>query len=232
MISASKLEVDSCETWTSTYYDLDSQSLVFEEGPNLLPQTLTIELLDSLWYVTNSEYFDPPHFCSGSGATSPTPTPVAPAIPVAPVPTPVPSMFVDGVPIMEFATDLLRRGAEAESNSLYTLDSAYVAAVYAGAAYDLISGHVTTIDDLSWYELADLDYGSWFVVDARRISDTKIEVDDCEAWSNTHYELATGDLIDSFDSELVPHTFTIERLGADWFITEVDHHDAPGFCSG
>jgi hypothetical protein len=57
------LEVDTCEVWsTSTYTRTDGQ-LISSDGPSLTPQTITIQQLDSSWYITNVEFFQAPAFC-------------------------------------------------------------------------------------------------------------------------------------------------------------------------
>ena len=59
-----RIEVDTCEVWaTNTYRQSDGQ-LVDSQGPDLLPQTITIEQLDGSWYITNVEFFNAPAFCS------------------------------------------------------------------------------------------------------------------------------------------------------------------------
>lgn len=63
VLSDTALEVDTCEVWyTSTYTRTDGQ-LVSSEGPALTPQTITIQQLDSRWYITNVEFYQAPAFC-------------------------------------------------------------------------------------------------------------------------------------------------------------------------
>jgi hypothetical protein len=64
VIDNARLEVDTCEVWmTNTYNQSDSQ-LVESQGPDLLPQTITIEHLNGSWFITTVEFFDAPAFCS------------------------------------------------------------------------------------------------------------------------------------------------------------------------
>ena len=64
MTNNNLIEVDTCEVWaTNTYRQSDGQ-LVDSQGPELLPQTITIEQLDGSWYITNVEFFNAPAFCS------------------------------------------------------------------------------------------------------------------------------------------------------------------------
>lgn len=49
--------------WTTNTYRLSDGQWVGGEGPELLPQTITIEQLSGSWLITNAEFFDPPAFC-------------------------------------------------------------------------------------------------------------------------------------------------------------------------
>lgn len=64
VISDAQIEVDTCEFWTNTVYRASDGEPVESEGPALIPQTITIEQLDSNWYITNVQFFDAPAFCS------------------------------------------------------------------------------------------------------------------------------------------------------------------------
>ena len=60
----SHLEVDTCEVWTTDTYRQSDGQFVDSAGPDLVPQTITIEQVDGNWYITAVEFFDPPAFCS------------------------------------------------------------------------------------------------------------------------------------------------------------------------
>jgi hypothetical protein len=57
------IEVDTCEVWTTNTYRLSDEQWVDGTGPDLLPQTVTIEQLNGNWYITNVNFFDAPSFC-------------------------------------------------------------------------------------------------------------------------------------------------------------------------
>jgi hypothetical protein len=64
VVNNNLIEVDTCEVWaTDTYRQSDGQ-LVESQGPDLLPQTITIEQRDGSWYITTVDFFDAPAFCS------------------------------------------------------------------------------------------------------------------------------------------------------------------------
>lgn len=58
------IEVDTCEVWTTNTYRLSDGQWVDGQGPELLPQTVTIERLDGSWFITTVEFFNAPAFCS------------------------------------------------------------------------------------------------------------------------------------------------------------------------
>jgi hypothetical protein len=64
VVNNARLEVDTCEVWTTNTYRLSDSQLVDSQGPDLLPQTITIEQLDGSWYITNVNFLDAPAFCS------------------------------------------------------------------------------------------------------------------------------------------------------------------------
>ena len=63
MISGTKIEADTCEVWTVEIYSRADGALVSQDGPTLLPQTITLENLGNGWFVTAVEFFDAPAFC-------------------------------------------------------------------------------------------------------------------------------------------------------------------------
>lgn len=64
VVSNALIEVDTCEVWTTNTYQISDSQLVDSQGPDLLPQTITIEQLDGSWYITNVSFLDAPAFCS------------------------------------------------------------------------------------------------------------------------------------------------------------------------
>ncbi|HEX6035080.1 MAG TPA: matrixin family metalloprotease [Anaerolineales bacterium] len=64
VISNVRLEVDTCEVWTTDTYRLADSELIDSQGPDLLPQTITIEQIDGSWYITTVDFLQAPAFCS------------------------------------------------------------------------------------------------------------------------------------------------------------------------
>ena len=63
IVSDRSVEVDRCEIWSGNYYATIGDRLVQEEAAELVPQTLTIELLSAGWFITKITFHDPPSFC-------------------------------------------------------------------------------------------------------------------------------------------------------------------------
>ncbi len=64
VVNNALIEVDTCEVWTTDTYRLSDSQLVASQGPDLLPQTITIEQLDGNWYITTVDFLQAPAFCS------------------------------------------------------------------------------------------------------------------------------------------------------------------------
>jgi hypothetical protein len=64
VINNDRLDVDTCETWSTATYRLSDGAFVSSEGPVLLPQTITIERLADGWFITDVVFYDAPAFCN------------------------------------------------------------------------------------------------------------------------------------------------------------------------
>ena len=62
-LSESKIEVDRCEVWSGEYYNRADGTQIRKDGPELTPQTITIERLSPGWFITAVAFYDPPSFC-------------------------------------------------------------------------------------------------------------------------------------------------------------------------
>lgn len=63
-INNSQIEVDTCEVWTTNTYQQSDGQLVDSTGPDLLPQTITIQQQNGSWFITNVNFLDAPAFCN------------------------------------------------------------------------------------------------------------------------------------------------------------------------
>lgn len=64
VINNSQIEVDTCEVWTTDTYQQSDGQLVDSAGPDLLPQTITIQQQNGNWFITNVNFLDAPAFCN------------------------------------------------------------------------------------------------------------------------------------------------------------------------
>jgi hypothetical protein len=79
--------------------------------------------------------------------------------------------------------------------------------------------------------VSEFDYYQSTIHDFRVVSNTALEVDTCEVWSDTTYCSSDGQLVDSQNPTLTPQTISIQQQSSSWFITSVQFYDAPAFCS-
>jgi hypothetical protein len=63
IINQGHLEVDSCETWTTSTYRRSDEALIQGGEPRLLPQTITIQQINNNWFITDVQFFNAPAFC-------------------------------------------------------------------------------------------------------------------------------------------------------------------------
>lgn len=64
VVNNALIEVDTCEVWATNTYRLSDGQWVDGTGPDLLPQTITIEQMNGSWFITDVNFFDAPSFCS------------------------------------------------------------------------------------------------------------------------------------------------------------------------
>ena len=145
---------------------------------------------------------------------------------------PTPSVLIDGQEPRSFALNFLTKAIEAEMESYRLVDVSYAAQYYAGSLLRNVQAYVDNLSDQGQHLIAGFDWAWWGFPDVRVISDTKIEVDDCEKWSHDYYRADTGVLVSSEPESTLPQTLTLERLATGWFVTGVVFYDPPHFCSG
>jgi len=63
VLSSTQLKVDSCEVWTTTTYRRSDGALVQSTEARLLPQTITIQKLNTDWFITQVDFLNAPAFC-------------------------------------------------------------------------------------------------------------------------------------------------------------------------
>jgi hypothetical protein len=63
VVNNGRLEVETCEVWSTYTYSRSDASLVESTISVLLPQTIVIERLASRWFITDVIFYDAPAFC-------------------------------------------------------------------------------------------------------------------------------------------------------------------------
>ena len=63
IVSQYQIDVDTCETWTTTLYQRSTAQPLQPSETQLLPQTLTLQKLSTGWFVTAVSFHNAPAFC-------------------------------------------------------------------------------------------------------------------------------------------------------------------------
>lgn len=128
-------------------------------------------------------------------------------------------------------SDFLTNAIELEIEAYRNNDPSIAASVMSGDIYTSLQNDIASLQQQGLVVISEIDYYQSFINDIRVINDARIEVDTCEVWTNDTYQESDGQLVDSEGPTLLPQTITIEQLNSNWFITDVQFHDAPAFCS-
>lgn len=128
--------------------------------------------------------------------------------------------------VSDFLTNAIEREIEAYRNG----DAAIASSIMAGDVLVSIENSIADLNQQGLVLVSEIDYYQSFINDIRVITNTQIEVDTCEVWTNTIYRASDGEPMNSEGPLLLPQTITIEQLDSNWYITAVQFHDAPAFC--
>lgn len=63
VVSQDRIHVATCEVWSTAIYRRSDGALIESNEPALLPQTITIERINSRWFVTAVQFLEAPAFC-------------------------------------------------------------------------------------------------------------------------------------------------------------------------
>jgi hypothetical protein len=131
----------------------------------------------------------------------------------------------------EDVSDFLTNAIELEIDAYRNGDASIAASVMAGEVLSSLESSIAELNQQGLVMISEIDYYQSYINDIRVISNTQIEVDTCEVWTNTVYRASDGEPVDSEGPTLLPQTITIQQLDTDWYITSVQFYDAPAFCS-
>ncbi len=107
-------------------------------------------------------------------------------------------------------------------------DPSYATMFY-GDALQALQGEILDLNSRGLLMDPHFDYNNSYLNDIR-VGQNRIEVDSCEYWSSDYYDRASGQLIGSDPSALVPQTITIEFLNDNFYITAISFHTGQSFC--
>jgi len=128
-------------------------------------------------------------------------------------------------------SDFLTNAIELEIEAYRNNDASVAASVMTGDIYTNLQNDIASLQQQGLVVISEIDYYESFISDIRVINNSLIEVDTCEVWTNDTYQESDGQFVDSEGPTMLPQTITIEQLNSNWFITDVQFHDAPAFCS-
>ena len=128
-------------------------------------------------------------------------------------------------------SDFLTNAIELEIEAYQNGDASIAASVMAGEVLSSLESSIAELNQQGLVMISEIDYYQSYINDIRVITDTQIEVDTCEVWTNTIYRASDGEPVNSEGPTLLPQTITIQQLDSNWYITTVQFYDAPAFCS-
>jgi hypothetical protein len=129
--------------------------------------------------------------------------------------------------VSEFLTRAIELQIEAYRNN----DPSIASSIMAGQVLQDLQADINSLRQQGLVSLSEIDYYESYINDIRVVNNARIEVDTCEVWTTNTYQQSDGQLIESTGPDLLPQSITIEQLDGDWFITNVNFHEAPAFCS-
>jgi hypothetical protein len=129
--------------------------------------------------------------------------------------------------VSNFLTDAIELEIKAYRNG----DASIASSIMAGNVLATLQSNIADLNQQGLIMISEIDYYQSFINDIRVITDTQIEVDTCEVWTNTIYRASDGEPISSDGPSLTPQIITIEQLNSNWYITNVQFFDPPAFCS-
>jgi hypothetical protein len=128
-------------------------------------------------------------------------------------------------------SDFLTEAIELQIEAYQQGNASIASSIMAGDILDDLFADIDSLNQQGLVSISEIDYYESYINDIRVSSETQIEVDTCEVWTITIYQLADGQLVSSDGPTLLPQTVTIQKLNADWFITAVTFFDTPSFCT-
>jgi hypothetical protein len=128
-------------------------------------------------------------------------------------------------------SDFLTRAIQLEIDSYRNGTTAPASQVMTDDALATLQSTIDALNQQGLVSVSEFDYYDSYIRDIRVLDNTHLEVDTCEVWSDTTYQLSDSQPVNSTDPTLTPQTITIQEQGSQWFITSVQFYNPPAFCS-
>jgi hypothetical protein len=132
--------------------------------------------------------------------------------------------------VAEGIADFLTQAIELEIEAFRQGDPNIAAQIMAGDVLANVEASIGQLNQQGLVQINEIDYYQSYINDIRVVNDFRYDVDTCETWTTTTYNLNSGEPVSSDGPRLLPQTITIEWLETDWYITAVQFYDAPAFC--
>jgi hypothetical protein len=132
--------------------------------------------------------------------------------------------------VSEGIAEFLTEAIELEIEAFRQGDPNIAAQIMAGDVLANVEAAISELNNQGLVQINEIDYYESYISDIRAVNDFRYDVDTCETWTTTVYDLNSGDPVSSEGPMLLPQTITIEWLDDAWYITAVQFHDASAFC--
>jgi hypothetical protein len=128
-------------------------------------------------------------------------------------------------------SDFLTHAIKLEIDSYRNGTTDPASQVMTGEALATLQDNIDALNQQGLVSISEFDYYQSYIHDIRVIDNNHLEVDTCEVWTDTTYQLSNGEPVESSDPALTPQTITIQEQGSNWQITSVEFFNAPAFCN-
>lgn len=167
----------------------------------------------------------------GDGGISKVELPEDVFVPTAvPTPIPIPTQPSSNRPSEADVKQFLYEAVLAETAAYIYLDSSYVSYYFIGTPLSFMEAEITELANNGVILAKLYDENLSYTYHINYVNENRIEVDNCEVWSQEAYNLWDSSLLGSDAPALIPQTIIIEQFSDGWYITDVLFYDAPAFC--
>ncbi|MCP4416427.1 MAG: hypothetical protein GY805_07385 [Chloroflexi bacterium] len=147
-----------------------------------------------------------------------------------PTPMPIPTQENTNRPSEADVKQFLYEAVLAETAAYIYLDPSYISYYFTGELLSFMESEIADLTNNGVIIAKLYDENQSYTYDVRFVNDYKIEVDNCEVWSQEAYSLSNSTLLESDSPALYPQTITIEQFTDGWYITDILFYETAVFC--